>query len=301
MSMRMREQGRKRAGGRTILPCPLAPLLLGLFLVTGCVTATAVPPTPTPIIPTAPPRQPTPTLVPVTVTPAPAPDSGWQPLRPGMEQRTVTLFDAGGSVRERVTALRLDLALYAVSIAYRPGTPQLLTDWQAETGALLVINGGFFTPEYLATGLIVVHGQASGVSYEGFGGMLAIAQEGIAVRSLAERPYTPEEPLQFALQSFPMLVRDGVAAYGEEDGRTARRTAVGMDENGRLLFIVAPLGGFTLNQFSRFLAEGAGWELVNALNLDGGTSTGLLLTDPPVSIPAFVPLPAVITVYDTAP
>ncbi len=292
MNTRAGERRSKGARENGSLPCTLAPLLLSVLLLTGCVTTTAVSPTPTPLMPTAPLFQPTPTLLPATAT---LPDSGWQLLRPGLEHRTVTMFDAGGSVRERITALRLDPVLYAVSIAYHPGAPQPLADWQAETGALLVVNGGFFTPEYLATGRIVVDGQASGASYEGFGGMLAISEAGVEVRALAERPYSPDEPLRYALQTFPMLVRDGAAAYSDEDGQAARRTAVGMDGNGRLLFIFAPLGRFSLTEFSQFLA-GDEWGLVSALNLDGGTSTGLLLADPPLSIPAFVPLPAVIVV-----
>ena len=277
---------------KRILPRSLAPLLLCLFLLMGCVT-TAVPPTSIPLIPTAPPLLPTPTLMPAS--PTPSADSGWQSLRPGLEQRTLALFDAGGTLQERVTALRLDPALFDMRIAYHPGSPQPLVDWQTETGALLLVNGGFFTPEYVATGLIVVDGEASGISYEGFGGMLAVTANSVEVRALAERPYSPDESLQFALQSFPMLVKEGAAAYAEEDAQTARRTAVGVDEDGRLLFIIAPLGGFTLHQFSQFLAEGE-WGLVSALNLDGGTSTGLLLADPPLNIPAFVPLPVVIAV-----
>ena len=46
----------------------------------------------------------------------------------------------------------------------------------------------------------------------------------------AARPHTPDEPLQYALQSFPMLVKPGgILGYPDEDGRPARRTVIGMD------------------------------------------------------------------------
>lgn len=295
--MNQRADEQRSRGARHISPCFFAPFLLCLLWLTGCVTVMAVPPTPTPLVPTALPLMPTPTLLPAAATPTPPPDNGWQPVRPGMEQRTITLLGADGTVQERVVALRLDMVLYDLRVTYQPGSPRFLPDWQAETGALLLVNGGFFTPEYEATALVVVDGQASGISYEGFGGMLAVTDYGVEVRSLVERPYSPDEPLQFALQSFPMLVNAGTAVYTNEDGQTARRTAVGVDGDGRLLFILAPLGGFTLAQFSQFLAENE-WGLVSALNLDGGTSTGLLLADPLLSIPAFVPLPVVIAVDD---
>lgn len=288
------EQRSRGAKEKFVLARSLSLLFLSLLSLAGCVTAVSAPPTP--IIPTAPPSLPTPTLVPPTATPALPVDSGWLPLRPGLEQRTITLPGSGTLPLEQITALRLDPALFALAVAYRPGVPQPLATWQAETGALLVVNGGFFTPENVATGRIVIDGQASGTSYEGFGGMLAISAAGVEVRALADRPYSPDEPLQYALQSFPVLVRSGMAAYGDEDGRAARRTAVGVDANGRFLFIVAPLGGFTLRQFSQFLAEGD-WELDTALNLDGGASSGLLLAEPPLHIPAFVSLPVVITVH----
>lgn len=274
---------------RPILPVILIALLINL-LPGGAGCTTAVFPTPTPSPTPLPTATPLPTSLPV-----PPPDSGWLPLRPGLEQRTIFYND--GRIQEQITALRLDMSQYALHIAYRPGAPLTLAEWQAETGALLLVNGGFFTPEQVATGRIVIAGQGSGVSYVGFGGMLAVSEAGVEVRALAERPYVADEPLQFALQSFPMLVRQGEAAYEEEDGRTARRTAVGVDGNGRLLFILANWGGFSLRQFSQFLAAPEwAWGLQTALNLDGGASSGLLLREPPLSLPAFTPLPVVIVV-----
>jgi hypothetical protein len=68
-----------------------------------------------------------------------------------------------------------------------------------------------------------------------------------------------------------------------------------VDGDGRLLLILVSWGSFTLAELSSYLAS-ADFNLVNALNLDGGTSTGLILADPPESIPAFVAVPSVITV-----
>lgn len=80
------------------------------------------------------------------------------------------------------------------------------------------MNGGYFTAEQVATGLIIVAGEASGLSYEGFGGMVVITANGLKVRSLAEQPYNPTETIAAAIQSFPLLVKPGnIAAYPEED------------------------------------------------------------------------------------
>ena len=59
---------------------------------------------------------------------------------------------------------------YDFAVHYRPGDPLSLADWQAETGALLVVNGGYFTEALVATGLVIVDGQPVGVSYGEFAG-----------------------------------------------------------------------------------------------------------------------------------
>lgn len=223
---------------------------------------------------------------------------GWQVIQPGLEQRTIDLFGEDGRQVEQLYVLRLEPRAFRFRVGYRPGAPLTLPGWQAETGAQLVVNGGFFTEAWQATGVTVVDGVASGSSYEGFGGMLVVTEEGPALRGLVERPFDPAEPLLYALQSFPLLVRPGGVGFADEDGLPNRRTVVGVDENGRFLFMVAPWGHFTLRQLSQYLLD-SDFELEIALNLDGGTSTGLLLMaggETAVDIPAFVPLPTVILV-----
>lgn len=275
-----------------------------LLLFAGCRTIVPLAhlPSPTPIF-AAPTTQPTPTLSPAhsgestAPAPSPQPDTGWQLIRPGLEQRSLTFYDDEGQPKERLYLLRLDPAVFQFGVAYRPRQPQSLAAWREETDALLVVNGGYFTEDFVATGLIVSDGATSGTSYGTFAGMLAITPEGPQLRWLQERPYDPAEPLQHALQSFPVLVRPGnQVGFPEEDGIRSRRTVIGQDRDGRILFILAPWGSFTLHELSNFLVD-SDLDLEMALNLDGGTSTGLLLADPPQEIAAFVPLPAVITVH----
>lgn len=278
---------------------------MGLLVACTMPGATAVSPTPlsSPLLAT----QPTPTLQ-ITPSPTPQPssvavmpsatpqlDSGWVLLQAGLERRTIRLLNENGRQTEQLYLLRIDPTLFAFRIGYSLGQPKTLAAWQEETGALVVVNGGFFTEEFLATGLIVVDGQASGSSYVGFGGMVTMGPDGVAVRSLVERPYFPTETFDYALQAFPMLVLNGAPAYQTADFDAARRTVIGVDENGRLLLILAQWGSFTLADLSSYLAN-ADFGLINALNLDGGTSTGLILADPPESLPAFVAVPSVITI-----
>lgn len=225
------------------------------------------------------------------------PDTGWQSLRPGLEKRLITHLIKGAPVPERLYLLRIDPHLYRFDVGYHPGAPQQMVDWQSETGALIVVNGGYFTPENEATGLIIADGQQFGTSYQNFGGMFAVTEFGPELRWLPASPYMPGEFIQAGLQSFPVLVKPGgLVGYTEEDNLPARRTVIAQDREGRFLFLLAMNGYFSLHQLSLYLVE-SDLDVDIALNLDGGASTGLLLAEPVDSIPPFTPLPSVILVY----
>jgi hypothetical protein len=70
---------------------------------------------------------------------------------------------------------------------------------------------------------------------------------------------------------------------------------VAQDTTGRILFLVGPEAHFSLHELAVWLTE-SDLELDIAMNLDGGTSTGLWLSDHAEQIDSLVPLPAVIAV-----
>lgn len=213
----------------------------------------------------------------------------------------IRLFDEENQHVESLYIFRLDQNYFRLDVAYRE-TPLNVEDWQRETNASMVVNGGFYREENekpIPNGLTVVNGQAFGSSYEGFGGMLAIDAARAELRSLALEPYTGGEPLLAGLQSFPLLVKPGgeIGFPAElEDNIRARRTAIAQDKEGRILFLLAPRGHFTLHQLSLYLA-GSDLDLDVALNLDGGPSSGILLAEPREIVPSQTLLPIVILVY----
>ena len=275
--------------------------LLAVLLLSCRLSSGPVPPPMTPTAsvvsassPTAPPPSPTP--LPATATPVA--DTGWELLRPGLERRWLRLVAAGtGRLQEQIYLLRLQPELFTFTIGYRPGAPLPLRDWLREQEALIVLNGGFFTERYEATGLVIADGEHFGSSYVEFGGMFVVTAEGsVALRSLRRTPYRPDEALQGAVQSFPMLITPGgQLGYPDEDGNQARRSVIAQDRQGRILLIATNLGHFTLHELATYLLA-SDLELDRALNLDGGTSTGLLLSEPEEGIGAFVPLPTVILI-----
>jgi hypothetical protein len=269
-------------------------LLLGCWTATGCETIHPIPTQPpTPTASSVPTISPTATQI---------PDTGWIGLQPGLERRTLNIMDDQNQWVEALHIFRLDPDQYRFDVAYHR-TPQSLRDWQAETDALIVVNGGYFrieNDETIPNGLTIVNGEVIGTSYGAFAGMLAITQDGPELRWMEQEPYNPDEGLLAALQSFPILVKPGgVLGLSEEheDHQKAARTVIGQDTHGRILFMIAPRGYFTLQRLSATLTE-SDLELDMAINLDGGPSSGILVADPPEEISGLALLPVVILVVD---
>lgn len=231
----------------------------------------------------------------------PGPEPGWSRLMPGLEKRVIEIFDNHNQPVESLHIWRLDQNYFRMDVAF-DASPKALDAWQKETNAVLVVNGGYYSIEngrYFADGLIVTNGEPVGRSFSGFGGMLAISQNWAELRWLAEQPFNSSEPLQAALQSFPMLVLPGGGlGFGleRESHVAARRTVMAQDTRGRILFIIAPQGYFTLHQISLYLTK-SDLNLDIAVNLDGGGSTGILVASPWEVIPSTRPLPFVILVF----
>ena len=247
--------------------------------------------TPAPVFATTP--------VPRSFTPAAV--EGWSLLQPGLERRVIGIHNDQNQQVESLYIWRLDQDYFRMDVAF-DGSPKSLDIWQRETNAALIVNGGYFSinnKRYSPDGLTVLHGQTSGRSFNGFGGMLAIHDDRAELRWLVKKPYTAGEPLRAALQSFPILVQPGgqIGFGAERDNLArARRTVIAQDKQGRILFIVAPDGYFTLHELSVYLT-GSDLDLDIALNLDGGGSTGILVSNPREIVPSKVLLPFVILVY----
>jgi uncharacterized protein YigE (DUF2233 family) len=200
---------------------------------------------------------------------------------------------------DTITIARFDVQDVSLSVAYQPKQPLLLSQWMQQEHATAMINGGYFDSDDNATALVVSNGQTFGQSYNDFGGMLAVDGQGnISLRSLNQQPYSSTDgQLRQATQSSPMLVLDGKATTFSADDSSARRSVVALDKQGNLLFIVSPNEAFTLNEMAQLLAT-SDLSIETALNLDGGSSTGLYVNSGSqhVAIDSLNEIPLVIVV-----
>lgn len=212
------------------------------------------------------------------------------------------------------------VAVYAELARIRPGI--LLNHERIPLNALaqdalVVANGGYFTPEHRPTGLLVSNGERLSplVPVGGGAGSGVLVMSGDTLR-LYERERVRAEDLEgvtFAIQGGPRVIepgsRDGILS---DDGLRANRTVIGADQRGRLVLAVtyadAARTGASLFELQRLLgrsgvgALGADLALDFALNLDGGTSTGFFLRhdDHPVRLPEATRVHSVLTL-GTAP
>ncbi len=255
----------------------LIPLLLG-----GCFSfalepvATQVPP------------------VPSTSTP----DTGWQSLAPGLERRN---YDPDPlNPVTRMVALRIDPALYTFRAHYQPGQAYNAPEWSLTLPqAVAFVNANFFDQADVALGLLVADGTVYGHSYTDRGGTFLVENGQPRIRANLREPYQGE-PLEQAVQAFPMLVLDGFAAFTDNiQDRSTRRTVIAQDSSGRIILLATPVLGLTLRDLSAYLPT-TDMNIVTAFNLDGGRSTMMIIRAAGMSetvVSSIDSVPAVLAVY----
>jgi uncharacterized protein YigE (DUF2233 family) len=226
------------------------------------------------------------------------PINTWNQWAPGVELR-YEQWKSTANNEDTITIARFDLHHVHISVGYQPNQPLSLNNWMKQTNAVAVINGGFFDSKYQAVALLVSNGQSYGTSYSGFGGMLSVDDQGnVSLRSLRDQPYNPDnEQLQQATQASPMLMIGGQRTQFQADSSVRRWSVIAMDKQGRLLLIVSPSLAFSLNEMADLLAS-SDLSLETAMNLDGGTSTGLYVNgaNQKVTIDALTLLPIAIII-----
>lgn len=147
-----------------------------------------------------------------------------------------------------------------------------------QNGCLAGCNGGFFLKDNAPSGLMIAQGQSTGKF--GQGGLLS----GLILSSGNVNPYllrraefdaVKYKPTDL-VQAGPFLVDQGVTVNGLSDQNARRRTFVLHDGGDK--FAIGLSGTFTLAELGKILAHedfAPKWKIHRALNLDGGTSSGI--------------------------
>jgi hypothetical protein len=80
-----------------------------------------------------------------------------------------------------------------------------------------------------------------------------------------------------------------------DEGQRSRRTVVAQDNSGRIVLLIGPEFRFSLHELAVWLTQ-SDLQIDIAMNLDGGTSTGLWIRDQEEKVDSLIPLPAVIAI-----
>jgi exopolysaccharide biosynthesis protein len=205
-----------------------------------------------------------------------------------------------GAVPMQVAIVEIDLKTRGLSIAVSGGSPSDTSEYRSKTtstflresGSIVAINGGYFSPVVTAEGL--------GQDAVGF------AKSNGRVVSPASTPETARAakavvcfdrkqvqilaalacPERFAngLAAGPLLVQDGTMKVDPKNATRHPRSILGVNAAGDRLWLV------TIDGRQKGYSEGASFAesalilqalgAANAINLDGGGSTALVFRDP---------------------
>jgi hypothetical protein len=147
-----------------------------------------------------------------------------------------------------------------------------------ESDALLVTNGGFFGSSGEPIGLAMVDGRVLSRFSPRLSGGVLVVEPGHA-DLVASESFDGGTSASFAIQCKPRLVVGGSPNVKRDDGQRAERTALCLRGGGRTLEVVVAkngAGGPSLFALASYLAT---WGCEEALNLDGGPSTGVAFRD----------------------
>jgi uncharacterized protein YigE (DUF2233 family) len=184
-----------------------------------------------------------------------------------------------------------DAVLHVVSFSAKTHTFAVMDDPEnaydlasaaQKRGALAAVNGGYFHPDRKPLGLLVRQGRELHPLERAklLSGLLVVTDQRIALLRVGEFKRSPQ--LREAVQAGPFLVDGGKAVSGLNDTRRALRTVVFSGSNGQ--FGLAISSSVTLAQMGAILATPGllpDLKITRALNLDGGSSTGMWVTGAP--------------------
>jgi exopolysaccharide biosynthesis protein len=230
--------------------------------------------------------------------PTSTPNTGWQTIAPGLERRN---YDPDPlNPITRMVALRIDPTQYSFRTHYQPGQAHSTTEWaMALPQAVAFVNANFFDQADEVLGLLVTDGVVYGHSYMDRGGTFLVQNGQPRIRANQREPYQGE-PLEQAVQAFPMLVLDSLAAFTDTiQDRSTRRTIVAQDSSGRIILLATPVLGLTLRDLSAYLPT-TDMNIMTAFNLDGGRSTMMVINIDGTSetvVGSIDSVPAVLVVY----
>ncbi|OGR13810.1 MAG: hypothetical protein A2341_01305 [Deltaproteobacteria bacterium RIFOXYB12_FULL_58_9] len=182
----------------------------------------------------------------------------------------------------RVWVLRFNSRIEAIPYHYESSSldgPQSIEAWQKTTGAMVVINAGQFDEELNYLGWLKADGKwLSPHQHHSWMGLLVSGpirgHPWAGVIDLKQANPNVVENYRHVVQSM-MLLDDQAQPRVRDSDRSACRTIIAQDQDGRILFMVSE-GAVTLADLARWLLT-TGLGISRAMNMDGGIESQLAI------------------------
>ena len=207
--------------------------------------------------------------------------SEWHEIEKGLEIKEDVFKNEASDKEEKITLVKIDPNLFEFKISQDTENPKSIFEWQKETNAVLASNGGYFQENFQTAGLLVIDGKTFGPKKsQVYDGMLLISAGFPQLRYLPVSGFDYEkEKIDFGVQSFPVLIKpEGLANLSEDDGKLSRRTVIAQGSDNNIYLIYTHNFNISLFQLMNYLLNSE-IKFKIAVNLDGGSSTGLEIKD----------------------
>lgn len=201
----------------------------------------------------------------------------WRSISDGFQYKKVVIERKSDRERPPVSGLvhifKVDLSKFGIGVATAKqfGMPSASAETFAEkTGAVIAINGGFFTPEYAPLGLIVNHGKMENpLKWVSWWHIFQVVKGNARIVTKPEFALTAD--VETAIESGPRLIINGEIPATLKPS-SAERSALGITSDGMVVLAATEAAPLGTQEFARLL-KNAG--CTDAINLDGGSSTQL--------------------------
>lgn len=195
----------------------------------------------------------------------------WNTLAPGIAH--MKLSPRPLNPFAHIHAFRIGLTHYQLQTVLPAGTEKTLPSFEqlAETlDAPLIINGGFFTPDFKPLGLRAHRGrQLNAKKKISWWGIFYIKHNQPFLTTATQ--FKPGRNIQFAIQAGPRLLIN--RQIPKLKAGLDARSALGYDLQGRILLVATERLALTTTELAEIMRDQL--DCTYALNLDGGSSTQL--------------------------
>jgi len=215
-------------------------------------------------------------LVPAQCTATPKGAYTWTRLADGIDYATYS-FAIGEKDRSTIHAFKIDPAKLKLRVAVAADEVAGATakELAKRDRAMLVINGGFFTPEHKSIGLIVNEGKKLNPLHRtSWWSVFQI--EGGKPSIVRPSSYKGGSGVEMAIQCGPRLTVDGSTPKLKES--VSKRSAIGIARDGKVVVMITEGSGISMKELARRMGGSpfqGGLGCPNSMALDGGSSSQL--------------------------